>query len=185
MEKEFMNDYLNRHYDNWLDYARFHCTRAGIPLDARDVLHEAIVALLEKPVDELIALAGRQYAAGTELDFLALRIIKLNATSPTSRHRYQPMLRHWADGVDVWSLSVVQEPQPASQPDPFERFEWVRRMLQELDIPEQWRAIFRYKFFLHHSLSDWPGKEKQRTVYGIYNRVLALLRAQAALLQQS
>ena len=40
MASEALNKYIEKRYDRWLDYAKYHCSLAGMSSEAIDVLNE-------------------------------------------------------------------------------------------------------------------------------------------------
>ena len=93
MASEALNKYIEKRYDRWLDYAKYHCSLAGMTDEAIDVLNEVMCMLLQKPLEHLSRLMEAKQGKYTELDFYILQMIKLNVTSDTSpyRHKYKPI----------------------------------------------------------------------------------------------
>ena len=48
MASEALNKYIEKRYDRWLDYAKYHCSLAGMADEAIDVLNEVMCMLLQK-----------------------------------------------------------------------------------------------------------------------------------------
>jgi hypothetical protein len=48
MASEALNKYIEKRYDRWLDYAKYHCSLAGMSSEAIDVLNEVMCMLLQK-----------------------------------------------------------------------------------------------------------------------------------------
>ena len=42
MASEALNKYIEKRYDRWLDYAKYHCSLAGMTDEAIDVLNEVM-----------------------------------------------------------------------------------------------------------------------------------------------
>ena len=76
-----------------MDYAKYHCSLAGMSSEAIDVLNEVMCMLLQKPLEHLSRLMEAKQGKYTELDWYILQMIKLNVTSDTSpyRHKYKPI----------------------------------------------------------------------------------------------
>ena len=53
MASEALNKYIKKRYDRWLDYAKYHCSLAGMSSEAIDVLNEVMCMLLQKPLEHL------------------------------------------------------------------------------------------------------------------------------------
>ena len=86
MASEAVNNYITKRYERWLDYSLYHCGLAGISDEATDVLNEVICSLLQKQSKLLDKLLDTKKNGYTELDFFVLKMIKLNASSPTSQY---------------------------------------------------------------------------------------------------
>ena len=81
MASEALNKYIEKRYDRWLDYAKYHCSLAGMSSEAIDVLNEVMCMLLQKPLEHLSRLMEAKQGKYTELDWYILQMIKLNVTS--------------------------------------------------------------------------------------------------------
>ena len=77
MASEALNKYIEKRYDRWLDYAKYHCSLAGMTDEAIDVLNEVMCMLLQKPPEHLSRLMEAKKGKYTELDFYILQMIKL------------------------------------------------------------------------------------------------------------
>ena len=49
MASEALNKYIEKRYDRWLDYAKYHCSLAGMTDEAIDVLNEVCVCCFKSP----------------------------------------------------------------------------------------------------------------------------------------
>ena len=127
MASEALNKYIEKRYDRWLDYAKYHCSLAGMTDEAIDVLNEVMCMLLQKPLEHLSRLMEAKQGKYTELDFYILQMIKLNVTSDTSpyRHKYKPIPVD--ENVDWRRLNIIDEPDDS--PD---RTEYIRERMQDI-----------------------------------------------------
>lgn len=177
MASEAVNKYIEKRYDRWLDYAKYHTSLAGIGDEARDVLNEVLAMLLEKPEAETERMLGSKQGKYTELDFYILQMIKLNATSDTSpyRHKYKPIPVD--DNVDWCRLNIVNEEDEEEDRKQYmlDRFHEVREIIESLGLSEKAIKIFTWKFFAGESFADWPGKERKKELYMIYRDVLGAI----------
>lgn len=82
-----INNFITKRYCKWLDYAKYHCTKAGIPNKASDILNGVILSIFTKNENDVMRLIRAKSGQYCELDFYALRLIKLNASSSTSPYR--------------------------------------------------------------------------------------------------
>ena len=198
MPSQRINEYVSQRYDRWADYARYQADRAGIPGDAGDILNETMLSLLQKPSQKLTALLSREkksYAhpdqVYTELDFFVLKMIELNATSKTSpwRHKnkglptdenvtFAPSFGYQdpdqEEHIDAL-FTLVEDPEESDEVDPvdtkLERWNKTREILDSLNVPEEHKQIFSWKFFADNPLSSWPGPESYTITCSYFNRV--------------
>lgn len=173
MANDMLNRYIEKRYERWLDYAKYHTSLAGIGDEARDVLNEVLAMLLEKPEAETERMLNSKQGKYTELDFYVLQMIKLNATSETSPYRYKYKPIPADDSVDWTRLNIVEDTDELEDISSYilDRFEKVRSILKELGLSEKATRIFSWKFFAGESFADWPGPEKKKELYTVYKAV--------------
>jgi len=172
-----VNNYIGKRYDRWLDYASYHCGIVGIPDEANDVLNEVLYSLLQKSDKLLERLLSTKKNGYTELDFFVLRMIKLNATSPTSPYQSKYKRIPSDDNVDYTVLEIEDAP-TESVDDPgitLERMHQVRDVFESLDLSPLAKRVFEFHFFQDSNFSDWDGEETQKQLYEIYNKVQKLI----------
>ena len=127
----------------------YHCGLAGIPDEATDVLNEVICSLLQKKnrlLDKLLETRKNGY---TELDFFVLKMIKLNASSPTSqyRSRYKPLPAD--DNVDYTRLDIEDIPDESEDRNTeiLNKLHLVRDTFESLDLGPVAARVFEFHFF--------------------------------------
>ena len=173
MASEALNKYIEKRYDRWLDYAKYHSSLAGMTDEAIDVLNEVICMLLQKPPELLSRLMETPKGGYTELDWYILQMIKLNVTSDTSpyRHKYKPIPVD--ENVDWRRLNIIDEPDDSIDRTEYirERMQDIRDMVDLLGLSEKAKRIFAWKFFAGESFADWPGPESRKELYVIYKSV--------------
>lgn len=175
MGSDAVNDYIKKRYNRWLDYAKYHCSLAGISDEATDILNEVLCMLLEKPKHTVLHLLNSPHDKYTELDFYVLKMIKLNITSPTSpyQHKYKPIPRD--SRVNWQRLNIAEEPEEEGEVDNSSyvrsRLQEIRDTLSELNFSEKAIRIFTWRFFAGESFDSWPGPEKKRELYTVYKAV--------------
>lgn len=173
MASEALNKYIEKRYDRWLDYAKYHCSLAGMTSEAIDVLNEVMCMLLQKDPEYISRLMDSKQGQYTELDFYILQMIKLNITSDTSpyRHKYKPIPVD--DNVDWRRLNIIDDQEEVPDKNEYirDRLQEVREVLDSLEISESAIRIFTWKFFAGESFADWPGPESKKELYEIYKRV--------------
>lgn len=178
MASAAVNDYITKRYDRWLDYSLYHCGHVGIKDEAIDVLNEVLCSLLQKNDRLLNRLLETKKNGYTELDFFILKMIKLNITSPTSP--YQNKYKHIPadDNVDYTRLELedIQEDQTDRSEIVLEKMHQIRDIFESLDLSEQARSIFEYRFFQDGNFSEWEGEKSQKDLYDTYNGVISIIK---------
>jgi hypothetical protein len=178
MAKEEINKYIQKRYDRGLDYASYHCSCAGIGDEAIDVLNEVLLDLLQKPEVKLIVLLHKRSGQYTELDYFVLRMIKLNATSPTSpyRHRYKPI--PVVANVSYSQIDIIDEVDDESDipGDIVDKMRVVRGIFDSLIISEYAKKVFVWRFFCGERFSDWPGAECEKELFDTYYKVIGMIK---------
>lgn len=182
MASEAVNNYISKRYERWHDYSLYHCGLAGIPDEAIDVLNEVLCSLLQKKdrlLDKLLETKKNGYA---ELDFFVLKMIKLNASSPTSqyRSRYKPLPSD--ENVDYARLDIedIQDEPEDRNAEILEKLHSVRDTFESLDLGTVAARVFEFRFFQDGNFSEWEGPETLKQLYEIYNGVQELIRKKIA-----
>lgn len=173
-----VKDYIEKRYQGFLDYSEYHCSCAGIADEAVDVLNEVLCSLLQKSSKKLNNLLSKQKGEYTQLDFYVLRMIKLNVTSPTSPYQHKYRSVQIDRNVDYAALELEDlEDDDSDRPQEIlKKMHIVRDVLDEIMISEKAREVFEYRFFHGEIFSQWPGPEKDKELYEIYNRVVKLIK---------
>lgn len=175
-----LDRYISERYKNWLDYAKYRCYQAGIPEQGKDVLNEVLCMLWEKEEDFLLDLMRKPKNGYTELDWFIVRMIELNAISPTSPYRYKTKQRHLDRKIDLQRLDVEdtydEEEDRAGRI--LEQMKLVRKIYEGLELSRKSRQIFEYRFFHHEDFADWPGKESLKYLYDTFNRILLIIKGE-------
>ena len=182
MASEAVNNYITKRYERWLDYSLYHCGLAGISDEATDVLNEVICSLLQKQSKLLDKLLDTKKNGYTELDFFVLKMIKLNASSPTSqyRSRYKPLPVD--DNVDYSRLDIEDIPGDSvdRNAEILDRLHLVRDTFESLELGDLAAQVFEVHFFQDGNFSEWEGPETLKQLYEIYNGVQELIRKKIA-----
>lgn len=168
-----IHSYINKRYPYWLDYAKFHATQASLHDQAGDLLHTVLESLLRKDPEYLRDLYGKKKGLYTELDFFILRMIKLNAHSPLAPYRFKNRQVPQDANSDPWKLNITDEEQEKETYNErmLRLMRRSREILDGLDIPQNEKDIFGYKFYGGSPLKSWPGSEAYSRVCLIYNQV--------------
>ncbi|MGI6048726.1 MAG: hypothetical protein ACOYEG_12115 [Petrimonas sp.] len=179
-----INNYLNKRYDRYLDYAEYHCNCAGIPDEAQDILNEVLLNVLEKPKEKIINLYNKKKDCYRDLDFFILRMIKLNATSATSPYRWK--LNKFTPPIDKNSeLTKLEiEDKVEEEKDLIQYILDKKRIVHDivdnrLNISDKKRALFYFRFEggKVSESSDLTGIEvKGKAVYEAYYEVRNMIK---------
>lgn len=175
MTKEEIDEYINSHYQRWRDYAAYYCNISRLDLDPAEVLNNILCDLLAERsgvVADLIARKGKKGL--TEFDYFILSIIRTNIMSPRSTVRYVKGQKV-TGRIDPLEYRIADE--PADDNEQYEeRMQIVRSILDDLQITEQSKQIFSWRFFEGQNFKDWIGTESIDYLYDTYNRVELLIR---------
>ena len=160
-------------YNRWSDYANYQATMAGIPDEGGDILNTVLEAILKKDIPHMESLLEKKKGIYTDLDFFILRMIKLNAHSPTSPYRHKTRTVPQDKNIDPFSVEreASDEPEPDTSMVILEKCRQARDILEGLDIPDIEKEIFSWKFFADNPLRSWEGPESYSVVKSVYNRV--------------
>lgn len=176
MATDEVKKYIEQRYDRWHDYAAYHCSCAGIPDESIDVLNEVLCNLLQRPREKIAGLLKKS-GKYTELDYYVLRMIKLNATSPTSpyQHKYKPLPVD--ANVDYSRLDLVDEDEedhdrPA---EILEKMNRVREIVGELNLSDYAKELFMWRMS-GESWEDWSGDETDKELFDVFYKIRDMVR---------
>lgn len=173
-----INNYIQKRYARWLDYATYHCTLAGMVDESADVLNEVLLSLLQKREVMLMNLLQAKKNQYTELDFYVLRMIKLNCTSDTSPYRAKYKSFQADENIDSSLIEI--EDREDDEPDRAEyildRMHQIREMIEEMGFSQQAMAVFEFRFFQDGVFKEWDGDENIKELYDLYSRIVQVLK---------
>ena len=177
MVSKKLDQHITNSYQRWTEYVEFQAARANIPDQAGDILNTVLEALLKKERTLIESLLAKKKGPYTELDFFILRMIKLNAHSPTSPYRHTTRTVPTDTNIDPISMDLedVFDMTPDRKEEILNQCNHARVILERIDITDREREIFSWKFFGDNSLRSWPGGEPYSTVCSTYNRVKGLM----------
>lgn len=172
--KEEIDTYITSHYQRWCDYATYYCKVCRVALEPAEVLNNVLCDLLSENSDKISELMSRKGKNGlTELDYLVLSIIKTNIISPRSSCRYVKGQR-LTQRIGQLEYRLADERQDDNE-EYIERIRLVQETLAELQISEESRRIFLWRFD-GRNFKYWPGPESLDYLYDVYNRIELLIR---------
>lgn len=178
-----INAYIEKRYNSWLDYSKYHCTKKGIEDESIDILDEVIISLLNKDESNLLRMCRTESKCGRfmELDIFVLRMIRLNIYSPTSPYqsKYKPIPRANKD-LSRLNIADVNEDLGDRAELILERFNQVRMVLDSLNLSEKARAIFDHKFTNGLSFHEWTREGDLKELYTTYKKVENMIKAKIA-----
>lgn len=170
--------YISNRYERWLDYANFHCCKAGFEDQANDILNEVMISVLENDERKINCLFNAKKGQYRELDFFILRMIKLNVYSPTSpyQNKYKPIPANTE--VDYRKLNIIdsEDEEIDSPAEILAQFNQVREIFDQLHLCEKAKQIFEHRFFLDLHFSEWEGPETKKELYKAYKKVIQLIK---------
>lgn len=170
--------YIGKRYERWLDYARYHCGLCGIVDESEDVLNEVVLSLLKKSETKLEVLFASKKGQYTELDFYVLRMIKLNASSPTSPYQSKYKAIPVDVNVDYSRLEIEDccEEQTDRSGYVLEKMHELRTIILELGFSEKAMALFEFRFFQDGAFKDWDGDESIKELYDQYSKIMDVVK---------
>jgi len=179
-----IDKYISTRYQNWLEYAEYQSKISGLADEGNDLLNEVLLDLLKKPEEKIEELFEQNKDGHKGLDYFILRAIKTNATSKTAPYRWKYHKMKTDDNTDPANKEENEDEildpddhyfneQKEEQSEYLcRRYELTRQILEELDLPENEKEIFRWKVFYYKPMSCWREKDN---VWRIYNKVKALI----------
>lgn len=172
--------YANLRYSGWLDYSEFHCSEAGIPDEAFDILNEVLLSIFSKDPAFILSLFSRpgktrKNEVFTELDFYILRMIRLNITSPTSPYqsRYISKNKYLDREVDFTRLKIIDEEDDSVDMAKIilTQYRLVIYFFNALDLTEFEREVFNHRFIDNMPVSEWPDPKNIMHLNSAFNCV--------------
>lgn len=173
-----LNNYIEKRYDRWLDYAKYHCQLKRMGGEEYDVLNEVLVSLLQKSHDKLVKLMNTPRDGYSELDWFVLAMINRNITSPSSPWQQKRACRNIDRNIDyskIRKTDLEEEEEDRAQMI-LNKMRRVREVLGKLNISKKAEKIFAFKFFDGEPFSAWEGKEDEAYLYKTYNRVEEIIK---------
>ena len=172
-----INKYLEKRYERWLDYAKYHCSKTGCDDQANDILNEVMVSVLEKDECKINCLYNSKKGQYRELDFFILKMIKLNVYSPTSpyQNKYKNVL---FSEVELSRLNIPDEDYDEDDKPSriLSQFNQVREIFETLNLSDKAKRIFHHRFFMGLPFSEWNGNENKNDFYDTYNKIVDLIK---------
>jgi hypothetical protein len=184
---EDVKNYMSERYERWLDYAKYQCSRAGIPDEAADVLNEVMCAYLARPHDRLTALYSEKGNRDTRLlDGYILRSIQTNVWKATSNYQYRYhrdkyYTKRYGLPVPVEYVSELPEDaedvdaDAARQKKERETYRRFSRFCKRLNLDPPAIKIFHFRFFEHRKWAEWPGNESRYILTKLYRRAKEII----------
>lgn len=172
-----INEFINKRYESWLDYATYHASRAGISELAGDLLQEVIIMLLEKDEAFLIELMEREKGEYREMDFYVLKLIKTNAHSPTSPFRYKEQKQKIDRNTQPERLELFDEDgDNIGYEAELSRVEDVKKAIDECFIDGEAKQVFEHRFFNGGDLGEYESRKTKKELHSLYLKTLRLVR---------
>jgi hypothetical protein len=160
-----VRDYINNRYEYWHDYAKYHCEKAGMQDESRDVLNETLCDLLEKKADLIDDLYKKKRGTNTELDYYVLRVMKLSITSKTSAYQYKYNRFKTDRNSEINDFDVLDDDMDEDLVE-FRTSE-IKRVFDNLPLTGKEKDVFSYRYFEDKRITEWTGKESTLELYTI------------------
>lgn len=172
-----ISKYLEKRYERWLDYAKYHSLKKGCEDQANDILNEVMVSLLQKEHKKIECLYSIKKGQYRELDFYILRMIKLNIYSPTSPYQNKYKKASVSE-IELCRLNIADEDYVDDDKPGriFNQYSQVREVFENLNLSEKAKRIFHHRFIMGLSFSEWEGPESKNEFYDTYNRIIDLIK---------
>lgn len=193
MSNSLIDQYINKRYDRWLDYAKYHAALQGMEDESRDILNEVLLSVLQKDDKSLMDMYEKRKGGYSELDFFILRLIKLNATSMTSpyRSKYKNFQRDYNIECKSISTNVEYENVEAclklsidfiedtdegydKAAITLNRMNAIRLIFDNIKLDPWDKGVFEYRFFHGYSFSVFELKD-HKSLYRSYNYVVYVI----------
>lgn len=177
-----INKFITKRYDRFFDYSKYHCSQAGIPDEATDVLNEVLLSVLKKDETDTLRLLHSKSGQYTELDYYILRMIKLNVSSPTSPYqaKYKPIPVDRTVDFSLLEIIDLDEEEPDKAGYVLDQFYKVRAVFESLELSEIEREVFEFKFFQDGFFKEYSGNCNLKKLYTTYSRTIEKIKAEIA-----
>lgn len=154
---EAIKSYVSSRYPRFLDYSKYHATRAGIADEYIDILNEVMISLFCKDFGYLAKLYSTKRNNYTDLDFFVLQMVKLNVHSLTSpyRSKYKPIPSD--PGVNYQRLKIIDEQDEETDKAAItlQKFRLIRDIFESLELTEEEKKVFEHGFILNNPVSEF------------------------------
>lgn len=183
LEMQKVHAYVDKHYSNWLNHSEWHCSKAGFPDEAVDVLNEVLLSLLQKDEEKLLKLLNTKAKYGkfsdkepfTELDIYILTMIRLNVTSTTAPYHSRYKKKSPIDyEVDFSRLKIIDEEDesPDIAARTLKQMRLLRYVLRGIDVDDEDLQIFRNEDILFERSKNVRGRQKVKYFIDIVTEIL-------------
>lgn len=136
-----VKQYMNKRYNNWLDFAKHMAKIHSFDGLADDLLHDVIIDILNKDPEKIRGLFARKTTKiidgepTTELDKFALRMLRVNAFSPVAPFRKNTLGhkiinragKNCVETVKLIELNGTDRIDEIYNPDQFDRLDQMHR----------------------------------------------------------
>lgn len=141
MEREFVEAYIEAHYNKWQHNCRQLCWRYGLADQADDILQEAICVLLKKlTTSEMYFMAHEIVHGYSLLDLFVIRAYKnkLMSDITTTRRKAKKVVRDV--NIDILNVSCNDIDEPRF--DVYSAQQRLRSIVDQVEMPEKAKRHF-------------------------------------------
>ncbi|GET19877.1 hypothetical protein [Prolixibacter denitrificans] len=178
MTDKDLDQYIEKNYRKFLDYANFHASRNGLTNLGSELLNFVLeIVLGDMDRGKVLDLLGRKYGNYNELHTYILGMIKINAFSPRSDFHRKVLNRlPIDDNVNVSHLLLTDETEMQRDiSGDVVREMNVLRLLSSRVLNDEELRLFNQKYIKMDHLSNLEGK--QEVMYKIMNGADEKLKA--------
>lgn len=176
-----INNYISKRYVCWLDFSFHHCSRAGIPNEATDVLNEVLISICQRDEAFITDLLHQKCKAGTaptKLDAYILNVIRRNVYSLTAPYHAKYKTLPIDNNKDVSDMDIedLNTDEPDRSAYILKRMHEIREIIQDMGFSHKAIEIFEFRFFNDGEFKNWDGDENIKELYDVYSRIMNALR---------
>jgi len=182
MASRKINNYIEKAYSGWLEYATFQCSSAKLNGQEGDLLNEALMDILDrKSIEELEDLIDQKKPDNTTgFDAFVLKVIYRNAHLPRSNYQYRYCKQKYDYNADISTFANAHEeeetdPEDSStneQPERVYNMMEVEEFVNKSDLSPFAKDVFIWKFVKKNSLKDYKSNKSNKYIHETYQKAL-------------
>lgn len=171
--RKVVNDYIASRYNNWMDYAKYHCEQAGITDQYTDILNEVYLMLADKGDEFVFKLYNSKKNQLRELDYYVLRMIKLNIQSPTSPYQAKYNKQKKDQNITIESVHIADE---EDIDDETIFLQQIEHIYSKINFNKFENSVYNHIINEKRAVKDWEGEESHHIVYAAFRMIKNVIR---------